>query len=124
MSSAQEHKVTAVVAIIDTATKDQTSGCENSKRCRRSSKLLFTKKSKVLLDSGSDGDVWFQATKHFPYTEKQMAKSYHTSAGIFQIKGRAKFAMKFFECSDSKHYDITPNVLTMIKWKGQHLTLS
>ena len=65
------------------------------------------------MDSGSDGDIWFHrkgATKRFPYTERQMAKSYHTSAGIFQTKGKAKFAMKFFEYSHSKHYDITPDV--------------
>ena len=34
---------------------------------------------------------------NIPYTEWQMAKSYHTSAGIFQTKGQAKFAMEFFE---------------------------
>jgi hypothetical protein len=65
------------------------------------------------LDSGSDGDIWFHqkgATKCFPYTERKMAKSYHTPAGIFQTKGQAKFAMKFFEYSDSKHYDITSNI--------------
>ncbi len=44
-SSEKEQKVTAVIAIIDTATEDQASGHEHSKRCRRSSKLLFTKKS-------------------------------------------------------------------------------
>jgi hypothetical protein len=47
-----------------------------------------------------------------------MAKSYHTSAGIFQTKGQAKFAMKFFEYSDSKHYDITPDVLEYDKMEG------
>ena len=36
--------------------------------------------------------------------------NYHTSAGVFQTKGQAKFAMKFFEYSDSKHFDITPDV--------------
>jgi hypothetical protein len=39
-----------------------------------------------------------------------MATSYHTSAGTFQTKGQAKFAMKFFEYSDSKHYNIAPDV--------------
>ena len=84
--SEEGQKVTAVRAIIDTATGHQASRHEHSKRCRRSSKLLFTKKIRVLLDSGSDGGIWFHqkgATKCFPYTEKQMAKSYHTSAGIF-----------------------------------------
>jgi hypothetical protein len=39
-----------------------------------------------------------------------MAKSYHTSAEIFQTKGQAKFATKFFEYSDGTHYNITPHV--------------
>ncbi len=77
-------------------------------------KLLFTKKVRVLLDSGSDGDIWFHrkgATKRFPYTERQVVKSYHTSAGVFRTKGQAKFEMKFFEFSESKHYTIRPDIL-------------
>ena len=88
-SSVEEQKVTAVVAVIDTATEDPTNGIEHSKRCRRTKKLLFTKKIRVLLDTGSDGDIWFHrkgATKRFPYTERQVVKSYHTSAGVFQTK--------------------------------------
>jgi hypothetical protein len=91
-SSVEDQKVTAVVAVIDTFTEDPASGIEHSKRCRRTNKLLFTKKIKVLLDSGSDGDIWFHkigATKLFPYTERQMAKSYHTSAGVFHKNGQA-----------------------------------
>ena len=113
-SSVEEQKVTAVVAVIDTATEDPTNGIEHSKRCRRTKKLLFTKKIRVLLDSGSDGDIWFHrkgATKRFPYTERQVVKSYHTSNGVFQTKGQAKFDMKFFEYSESKHYTIRPDVL-------------
>lgn len=112
-STMEDQKVTAVVAVIDTATEDPTNGIEHSKRCRRTNKLLFTKKIRVLLDSGSDGDIWFHkkgATKRFPYTERQMAKSYHTSAGVFQTKGQAKFELKFFEYSESKHYTIRPDV--------------
>jgi hypothetical protein len=39
-----------------------------------------------------------------------MAKSYHTSAGVFHTNGQAKFEMKFFEYSESKHYTIRPNI--------------
>jgi hypothetical protein len=42
------------------------------------------------------------ATKRFPYTERQMAKSYHTSAGVFHTNGQAKFKMKFFEYSENQ----------------------
>jgi len=111
--SIADQKVTAVIAVIDTATEDLTSGHEQSKRCRRSSKPLFTKKVRVLLDTGLDGDIWFHrkgATKRFPKTERQMVKSYHTSAGVFQTKEQAKFDMKFFEYSESKIYTIRPDV--------------
>jgi hypothetical protein len=56
-SSEEGQKVTAVIATIDTVTEDQASGHEHSKRCHHSSKLLFRKKIRVLLDSGSDGDI-------------------------------------------------------------------
>ena len=113
-SSVEDQKVTAVIAVIDTSTEDPTNGIEHSRRCRRTKKLLFTKKIRVLLDTGSDGDIWFHrkgATKRFPYTERQVVKSYHTSAGVFHTKGQAKFEMKFFEYSESKHYTIRPDVL-------------
>jgi hypothetical protein len=38
-------------------------------------------------------------------------KSYHTSNGVFQTKGQAKFDVKFSEYSESKHYTIRPDVL-------------
>jgi hypothetical protein len=116
-SSVEDQKVTAVVAVIDTSTEDPTNGIEHSRRCRCTKKLLFTKKIRVLLDTGSDGDIWFHrkgATKRFPYTERQVVKSYHTSAGVFHTKGQAKFEMKFFEYSESKHYTIRPTYLSMI----------
>ena len=113
-SSVEDQKVTAVVAAIDTSTEDPEFGIEHSKRCRRTKKLLFTKKVRVLLDSGSDGDIWFHrkgATKRFLYPERQVVKSYHTSEGVFRTKGQAKFEMKFFEYSESKHYTIRPDIL-------------
>jgi hypothetical protein len=73
-SSVEDQKVTAVIAVIDTSTEDPASGIEHSKRCRRTNKLLFTKKITVLLDSGSDGDIWFHkkgTTKRFPCTESR-----------------------------------------------------
>jgi len=79
-SSVEDQKVTAVVAAIDTATEDHTNGIEHSKRCCRTNKLLFTKKIRVLLDSGADGDIWFHrkgATKRYTYTERQVVKSDH-----------------------------------------------
>ena len=74
-SSLEDQKVTAVIAVINTSTENQASGIEHSKRCRRTKKLLFTKKVRVLLNSGSDGDIWFhrkETNKRFPYTERQV----------------------------------------------------
>jgi len=65
-ASVRDQKVTAVVAVIDTSTEDPENGIEHSKRCRRTNKLLFTKKIRVLLDSGSDGDIWFHIEKELP----------------------------------------------------------
>ena len=127
--SVDNQKVTAVIAVIDNAIEDLASGHEQSSRRRNNSKYLFTQKIKVLLDSGSDGDIWFHSkgtTKRFPYSERQMVKSYHTSNGNFQTKGQAKFEMKFFDFSDSKHYRITPDVLEYDEksmLKSQRLTL-
>ena len=113
-ASVRDQKVTAVVAVIDTSTDDPENGIEHSKRCRRTNKLLFTKKIRVLLDSGSDGDIWFHrkgASKRFPYTERQVVKSYNTSAGKFHTRGKAKFVMKFSEFSESKQYTIRPDIM-------------
>jgi hypothetical protein len=59
----------------------------------------------VLLDSGSDGDLWFHekgTPMHFP--------SWNTSNGSFLAKGRRKITLKFFELSNSREYTVTPDV--------------
>ena len=75
-SSKEEQKLTAVIAIIDTATEDQASGHEHSKRCRHSSKLLFTHKIRVLLDSGS--------MEIFGSTEKELPNAFPILNGRWQ----------------------------------------
>jgi hypothetical protein len=65
-SSVEDQKATAVVAVIDTSTEDPASGIEHSKRCRRTNKLLFTKKVRELLDTGSDGDIFGSIKKELP----------------------------------------------------------
>eukprot|EP00956_Cyclotella_meneghiniana_P021002 scaffold37682_cov57-Cyclotella_meneghiniana.AAC.1 len=111
--SARKKRKYEVIAVIDTSTDDPENGIEHSKRCRRTNKLLFTKKIRVLLDSGSDGDIWFHrkgATKRFPYTERQVVKAYNTSPGKFPTKGKAKFIM-ISEFSESKQYTIRPDIM-------------
>ena len=55
---------------------------------------------RVLLDSGSDSDLWFQekgAPKCFPYLARQVPESWHMSNGSFQTKGRGEVKLTFFE---------------------------
>ena len=77
-------------------------------------KITRKKVIRVLLDSGSDGDLWFHkkgTTKHFPYSTRQVSKSWHTLNGTFQTKGRGKFTIKFFEYSNSKEFLAEPDVV-------------
>ena len=71
-----------------------------------SSKKVPTKKIiRVLLDSGSNGDLLFHkkgAAKQFPYLNRQVPMTWHTSNGSFQTKGDGSIQLKFFEYSNSK----------------------
>jgi len=88
---------------------------QDSQRASTSNKQVTRKKViKVLLDTGSDGDLWFHkkgTPKHFSYSTRQVSKSWHTSNGIFQTKGRGKFRLKFFEYSNSKQFLAKPDVV-------------
>ena len=69
---------------------------------------------RVLLDSGSSGDLWFHkkgTPKHFPYSTRLVSKSWNTSNGIFTTKGRGEFSIKFFEYSNSKQVVTKPDVV-------------
>ena len=77
-------------------------------------KVTKKKVIRVLLDSGSDGDLWFHkkgTTKHFPYSNRQVSKSWHTSKGVFKTNGRGKFKVKFLEYSNSKEFLAKPDVV-------------
>ena len=61
----------------------------------------------VLLDSGSDGDLWFHekgTPQHFPYLTRQIPLLLHTSNGSFLVTGR------IFEYSNSQDSTVTPDV--------------
>ena len=76
---------------------------------------------KVLLDSGSDGDFMFhEKGTHMlnPYLTRQVPTSWHnTSNGNFLTKGRSEVNIKFFEYSNSKEYQVTPDVVEYDKKK-------
>ncbi len=80
---------------------------------KSSNKATKEKLIRVLLDSGSDGDLLFHekgTPKHFSYLTRQVPCSWHTSNGVFQTKGRGKLPIKFFEYSNSKEFLAEPNV--------------
>ena len=101
--------VTALVAIMEPATESQSSRAyKQPLRSRPSNKI------KVLLDSGSDGDLYFLQRgkdKPFPYLTRQAPKSWRTSNGSFQTNGRGKLRLKFFEYSASREYTIQPDIV-------------
>ena len=101
--------VTALIALMEPATKSPAS--RTVKHPRRS---CTSKQIKVLLDSGSSGDLYFlKAGKHkpFPYLTRQVPKSWYTSNGCFQTTGRGKIKVKFFEYSNSREYHVQPDVV-------------
>ncbi len=94
----------AFIAIMEPAT-------ESHKFRRKKFPLINCPSNKimVLLDSGSDGDLYFLqkgTDKQFPYLKWQVPKSWHTSNGGFQTNGRTKLRVKFFEYSTSREYFI------------------
>ena len=101
--------VTALIAIMEPATESQSSRAHKQPlRSRPSNKI------KVLLDSGSDGDLYFLQKgkdKPFPYLTRQAPKSWRMSNGSFQTNGRGKLRLKFFEYSASREYTIQPDIV-------------
>ena len=101
--------VTALIAVMEPATESPAS--RTVKHPRRS---CTSKQIKVLLDSGSSGDLYFlKSGKHKPffYLTRQVPKSWYTSNGCFQTTGRGKIKVKFFEYSNSKEYHLQPDVV-------------
>jgi hypothetical protein len=101
--------VTAIAAVMQAGTDlDQAGHHISSKKVPRK-KII-----KVLIDSGSDGDLLFHEKgtgKHFPYLTRQVPKSWCTSNGVFTTKGKASVQVKFFEYSNSKRVKLTPDVV-------------
>jgi len=109
--------VTALIAIMEPATESQSSRANKQPlRSRPRNKI------KVLLDSGSNGDLYFLPKgkdKPFPYLTKQAPKSWCMSNGSFQTKGGGKLILKFFEYSASREYTIQPDI---VEYDKNHMT--
>ncbi len=102
-----EGKTTAVIAVMRGNPK---AGCHH----HRSNKHYKRKIVRVLLDSGSDGDLVFvtrDKSMLLPYSKRLVPQSWNTSNGIFQTKRKARIELIFFECSDSKKFYSEPDVV-------------
>ena len=88
---------------------------EHSARCCPSNAVI-----KVLLDSGSDGNLTFHkkgTPMHFPYLTRQVPNSWHTLNGSFLTKGRSKVSLNYFDYSNSMKFLVTPDVVEYDKNK-------
>ena len=102
-------QVTAVLAIPHFETKRGFTSSSNSQ------KPAAQKFWRVLLDSGSDGDLLFvqKGTKKasVPYTRRLQPHTWHTSNGIFQTKYVGDVHLVFPEYSSSKRINLRPDII-------------
>ncbi len=85
---------------------------KNSYTRQRSNKHCKQKKVRVLLDSGSDGDLIFvnkDKLMLLPYSKRLVPQLWNTSNGIFQMRLKARVELNFFKYSDSKRYHVEPD---------------
>jgi hypothetical protein len=79
-----------------------------------SNKHYKQKLVRVLLDSGSDGNLVFVNKDKpilLPQSKRLAPQLQKTSNGIFQTKRKARIELNFFEYSDSKWYYSEPDVV-------------
>jgi hypothetical protein len=75
--------------------------------CQGSNKHYKQKLVRVLLDSGSDGDLVFVGKDKpmlLPSSKRLVPQSWNTSNGMFQTKRKAEIELNFFEYSNRKRY--------------------
>ncbi len=69
---------------------------------------------RVLLDSGSDGDLIFvdkDIPMLLPSSKRLVPQLWNTSNGRFQTKRMAEIELNFFEYSNSKRYLAEPDII-------------
>ena len=102
-----EGKTTAIVAVMRGKPK-------HGHHCQRSNKHLKRKLVRVLLDSGSDGDLIFidkNKPMLLPTAKWLVPQLWNTSNGMFQTKHKAEIELNFFEYSDSRRYLAAPDIV-------------
>jgi hypothetical protein len=102
-----EGKTTAIVAVMRGRPKP-------GHHRQRSNKHYKQKLVRVLLDSGSDGDLVFvdKDKPMLPPSSKRLVPQlWNTSNGMFQTKRKAEIKLNFFEYSNSKRYLAEPDIV-------------
>jgi hypothetical protein len=69
---------------------------------------------RVLLDSGSDGDLVFvdkDKPMLLPSSKRLVPQSWNTLNGRFQTTQKAEMELNFFEYSDSKWFLVAPDIV-------------
>ncbi len=99
-----EGKTTAIIAVMRGRSKHGHHPQHSNKHYKR--KLV-----RVLLDSGSDGDLIF-IDKDKPISAKRLVPQlWNTSSGRFQTTRKAEIELNFFEYFDSKRYLAAPDIV-------------
>jgi hypothetical protein len=102
-----EGKTTAIVAVMWGRPKQ-------SHHRQRSIKHYKQNLVRVLLDSGSDGDLVFvdkDKPMLLPSSKKLLPQLWNTLNGMFQTKRKAEIDLNFFEYSNSKRYFVEPDIV-------------
>jgi hypothetical protein len=102
-----EGKTTAIIAVMRGSPK-------HGHHCQRSNKHYKQKLVRVLLDSGSEGNLVFvdkDKPMLLPSSKRLVPQSWNTSNGMFQTKRKAEIKRNFFEYSDSKRYLAEPDTV-------------
>jgi hypothetical protein len=82
--------------------------------CQRSNKHYKQTLVRVLLDSGSGGDLVFidkNKPMLLPSSKRLVSQSWITLNGMFQTAQKAEIELNFFEYSDSKRYLAEPDIV-------------
>jgi hypothetical protein len=102
-----EGRTTAILAVMRGRPKPG-----HHRQC--SNKHYKQKLVRVLLDSGSDGDLVFADKDKpmlLPTLKRLVPQSWNTSNGMFQTKRKAEIELNFFEYSNSKRYFAEPDIV-------------
>jgi hypothetical protein len=106
-SNPPEGKTTAVIAMMRGNPKDGYTRLHSNKHCEQ-------RKVRVLLDSGSNGDLIFVSKDKpmlLPYSKRLVPQPWNTLNGIFQTWHKAWVELNIFEYSDSKRFYVEPDVV-------------